>query len=263
MLEALTLDCAREQERITRFVRRYLAGAGYSRLVVGVSGGIDSSLVASLSVAAVGPENVMGMILPYETSNPKSEAHARLLIEQLGIPFQRFEITKMVQALVDRYPEMGQRRRGNIMARCRMIALYDQSIAFEGLVMGTSNRTEMLLGYFTLHGDGAAALEPIGHLYKCQVRALARHMGVPDVIVSKPPSADLWAGQTDEGDLGFTYDEADQILYLLTEMGLGADDVASRGFDAKVVEAVRHQMRVTAFKRQMPPGLPVGEAAMD
>jgi len=120
----------------------------------------------------------------------------------------------------------------------------------------------MLLGYFTLHGDGAAALEPIGHLYKCQVRALARHMGVPDVIVSKPPSADLWAGQTDEGDLGFTYDEADQILYLLTEMGLGADDVASRGFDAKVVEAVGHQMRVTAFKRQMPPGLPVGEEAM-
>jgi len=176
MLEALTLDCAREQERITRFVRRYLAGAGYSRLVVGVSGGIDSSLVASLSVAAVGPENVMGMILPYETSNPKSEAHARLLIEQLGIPFQRFEITKMVQALVDRYPEMGQRRRGNIMARCRMIALYDQSIAFEGLVMGTSNRTEMLLGYFTLHGDGAAALEPIGHLYKCQVRALASRL---------------------------------------------------------------------------------------
>jgi len=116
MLEALTLDCAREQERITRFVRRYLAGAGYSRLVV-----------ASLSVAAVGPENVMGMILPYETSNPKSEAHARLLIERLGIPFQCFEITRMVQALVDRYPEMGQRRRGNIMARCRMIALYDQS----------------------------------------------------------------------------------------------------------------------------------------
>ena len=256
MLEALQLNCEKGRARIVSFVRQVLAEAGYSRLVVGLSGGVDSALTAFLCVEAVGPENVRAMILPYRTSHPESEAHARLLIDKLGISFERFEITGMVQPLIDHYPDISDRRKGNIMARCRMIALFDQSVLFEGLVAGTSNRTEMLLGYFTIHGDGAASLEPIAHLYKCQIRALARHMGVPDIVIEKPPSADLWAGQTDEGELGFTYDEADQILYLLTGEGLPAAQIAEQGFVPCVVEAVAQRMELTAFKRCLPPSLP-------
>lgn len=257
MLPALQLDCRRESARIVAFIRQVLAKAGYSRLVVGLSGGVDSSLAASLSVQAVGPENVRGMLLPYQTSNPDSEAHARAMAEQLGVSCERFEITDMVNSLVAHYPEMDDRRKGNVMARCRMIALFDQSVQFGGLVAGTSNRTELLLGYFTIHGDGAASLEPIGHLYKCQVRALARHLGVPRAIIEKAPSADLWRGQTDEGELGFTYDEADQILHLLTERGLTADQVAARGLDLQTIAAIRHRMGVTEFKRRLAPVLSV------
>jgi NAD+ synthase len=145
------------------------------------------------------------------------------------------------------------------MSRCRMITLYDESERFGGLVAGTSNRTETLLGYFTMHGDGAAALKPIAHLYKCQVRDLARHMNVPAAIIDKAPSADLWAGQTDEGELGFSYDEADQILYLLTEAGLDVPSAAAQGFDIQVVEAVARKLGATAYKRRQPPE-PSGQA---
>ena len=257
MLDALRLDLRRERAQIVDFIRAQLAEAGYARMVVGLSGGLDSSLVARLCVEALGPENVRGMMLPYCTSNPESEAHARLLIDKLQISSDRFDITPMVQPLLDRHPHMSNRRKGNIMARCRMIALFDQSVVFRGLVAGTSNRTEILLGYVTIYGDAAAALEPIGHLYKCQVRALSRHMGVSEVIIEKPPSADLWTGQTDEGELGFTYDEADQILYLLTEGGFSAEETAAQGFDPCVIEAIEHRMAVTAFKRRLPPALPV------
>ena len=141
------------------------------------------------------------------------------------------------------------------MARCRMIALFDQTEAFHGLGMGTSNRTETLLGYFTIHGDGAAAFRPIAHLYKCQVRALASYMGVPEIIIDKAPSADLWAGQTDEDELGFSYDTADQVLYLLTEEHLPAAQIADHGFALQVVQAIEKKMAATAFKRRLPPSL--------
>jgi NAD+ synthase len=259
MLAALTLDCVREEERLVQFIREQLAQAGYSRLVLGMSGGIDSALVGALCARAAGPENVKAMILPYRSSNPDSEAHGRLMCETLGIPCEKFEITGMVQPLLDRCPDMGGRRMGNIMSRCRMITLYDESERFGGLVAGTSNRTETLLGYFTMHGDGAAALKPIAHLYKCQVRDLARHMNVPAAIIDKAPSADLWAGQTDEGELGFSYDEADQILYLLTEAGLDVPSAAAQGFDIQVVEAVARKLGATAYKRRQPPE-PSGQA---
>jgi len=256
MLKALTLDAPRECERIVSFIRQEFAKAGFSKGVVGVSGGVDSALVAALAARALGASNVYGLILPYRTSNPESEAHARLVIGLLGLPYERFEITPMVEPLLQRDSSMNDRRRGNVMARCRMIVLYDQAAALNSLVLGTSNRTETLLGYFTLHGDGAADIKPIAHLYKCQVRQLARHVGIPEAIVEKAPSADLWAGQTDEGELGFTYDEADQILYCLTEKGLGTAQIASLGFDIKVVEAVKRRMEMTAFKRLPPPVLP-------
>jgi len=255
MLCQLSIDPAFEQARIVRFIQQQLASAGRERLVLGLSGGVDSSLAAALSVEAVGSENVHGMIMPYRSSNPDSERHARLLAEKLGIPCLRFEISAMVDAIESAFPEMDARRRGNIMARCRMIALFDQTEAFCGLGMGTSNRTETLLGYFTIHGDGAAAFRPIAHLYKCQVRALAKHMGVPQAIIDKAPSADLWAGQTDEDELGFSYDTADQVLYLLTEEHLSAEQVADRGFSLDVVQAVQSTMAATAFKRRLPPSL--------
>jgi len=261
MLQDLYLDCDRECARIVAFIRQVLTDAGYSRVVVNLSGGLDSALTTALCVEALGPENVRALLLPYRCTNPKGEDHARVLIESLGISFVRFEITDMVHPLVACYPGMSDRRKGNIMARCRMIALYDQSVHFGGLPAGTSNRTEMLLGYFTLYGDGAAAFEPIGHLYKCQVRALARHLGIPDVILDKPPSADLWKGQTDEGELGFTYDVADQVLYVVTERAVSVADVTARGFDRRTVEAIIGRMEATAFKRCMPPMLPVERRA--
>lgn len=255
-MQALELDCQREVQRIIDFIRQQLRKSGHSRLVLGLSGGIDSALVAYLGVQAVGAENVKAMILPYATSNPQSEADALLVAEALRIPYELFDITDMVTPLLERYPDMSAGRLGNVMARSRMIVLFDQSVVFNGLVVGTSNRTETLLGYFTMHGDGAAAFKPIVHLYKCQVRALSRCVGVPESIIEKVPSADLWEGQTDEGDLGFSYDEADQVLYLLTEECLTIDEVAAQGYDRRTVESIERRMRSTEFKRQAPDVLP-------
>jgi len=255
ILQALDVDCARECARIVAFIRDYASGAGFQRAVVNLSGGLDSALVAALAARALGPENVLALILPYKTSSPESEAHARLLIEQLGVRRDRFDITPLVDPLLARYPDMDARRTGNVMARCRMIVLYDQSVAFGGLALGTSNRTETLLGYFTLHGDAAAAIKPIAHLYKCQVRALSRHLQVPSVIVDKPPTADLWTGQTDEGELGFTYDQADAVLYLATQCGLGPDEIAAQGLSREIVEAILRRMAQTEFKRLPTPAL--------
>lgn len=262
MLDALQLDCGRESARIVAFIRDTLKSARHERVVLGLSGGIDSALVAALAVEAVGAANVLALLLPYATSNPASEEDARRVIARLGIPWTKFEITPMVDALASAYPDMDARRKGNVMARCRMAAIYDQSVAFHGLVAGTSNRTETLLGYFTMHGDGAAAFKPIAHLFKVEVRALSRHIGVPEPIVSKAPSADLYAGQTDEGELGFTYDQADQVLYLATERGLSPAEIAAIGadhpagqaapFDRPVVDAILARMRATAFKREGP-----------
>ncbi len=255
MLDALRISPEEEVARIAGFITRHLNDAGYSRAVLGVSGGVDSALVAALCARALGPENVYGMLLPYATSNPQSAAHGRLVCEQLGIPHSLFEITPMAEPLMARDAAITSVRKGNIMSRCRMVVLFDQSAAWNGLVMGTGNRTEALLGYFTLYGDSACALRPIVHLYKCQVRALAVHLGLPEEVVAKAPSADLWAGQTDEGDLGFSYDEADQILYLLTEAGLSEQEAAQQGFDLSVVQAVKRRMERYAFKLREPAGL--------
>ncbi|MBC7236840.1 MAG: NAD+ synthase [Chloroflexi bacterium] len=261
-MRALQLNAEAERKRIVEFIREQVHGARYERAVVGLSGGVDSSLAAALCAEALGAENVKGLILPYCTSNPESEAHARQVACWLGIPVERFEITAMVRPLLEARPMMDSRRLGNVMARCRMIVLYDESVAFQGLVVGTSNRTEWLLGYFTLGGDGLAAFEVLGHLYKCQVRQLAAHVGVPEEIIFKAPSADLWKGQTDEGELGFTYNQADQVLYLLTERGLAPEEIPARlaaeggeSVTLDLVEAIRRRMLLTAFKRRLPPFL--------
>jgi NAD+ synthase len=219
---------------------------------VGLSGGIDSSLSGYLAAEALGPENVLAIRMPYETSSPESLEHAQLVIDKLGVNGLTVPITDMVDPLFERFPAADHIRRGNAMARTRMIVLYDQSQAFEGLVVGTGNKTEFLLGYTTLYGDAACAFNPLGDLFKTQVRQLARAMGVPEVIITKPPSADLWKDQTDEGELGFTYEQVDQLLYQLVDQGLSPDECIKAGFSEQFVKAVIKLIRRNYFKRVMP-----------
>ncbi len=226
----LSIDTKLARKILTGFLHTEITRADFSRAVVGTSGGIDSSLSCYLAVEALGPENVLAVRMPYKTSSPDSLEHAQLVIDELGVNSLTVPITEMVDPLFARFPEADPVRRGNTMARARMIVLYDQSQAFEGLVVGTGNKTEILLGYTTLFGDSACAINPLGDLYKTQVRQLAREMGLPQAIVDKPPSADLWVGQTDEGELGFTYAEVDQLLYLLVDQRYKPEDCVAAGF---------------------------------
>ena len=235
------------------FIKSEITRAGFSKAVVGLSGGIDSSLSCALAAEALGPENVLAVRMPYRSSSPESLAHAQLLIDQLGVRSLTFEITAMVDPLLETMPDDAKVRRGNIMARARMVVLYDQSEAFKGLVVGTGNKTELLLGYTTLWGDSASALNPLGDLYKTQVRQLSRAMGIPNEIIDKAPSADLWLGQTDEGELGFTYEEVDKLLYLLVDQRYNSEECVEAGFDQTFVERVVARIRRNQFKRMLPP----------
>ncbi|HQE20093.1 MAG TPA: NAD+ synthase, partial [Aggregatilineales bacterium] len=199
-----------------------------------------------------GPENVLAIRMPYRTSSPESLEHAQLVIDALGVRHDTVDITPMVEPLFERFPDMDASRRGNVMARQRMIILFDQSAAWNALVVGTSNKTETLLGYTTIYGDNAAAIQPIADLYKAQVRQLARAVGVPEAIVNKAPSADLWPGQTDEGELGYTYDQADQVLYLLVDRHYTLDDAVEAGFPRDLVERVWRTVQRNQFKRELP-----------
>ena len=249
----LTINTDTARKILTSFIHTEITRVGYSKAVVNLSGGLDSSLTCYLSAEALGAENVLALMLPYKTSPPESSEHARLVIETLGVQSITIPISAMVDALIERFPDMSRVRKGNIMARMRMIALYDQSQAFQGLAVGTGNKTEILLGYTTLYGDSASAINPLGDLYKTQVRQLARAMGIPQVILDKTPSADLWIGQTDEGELGFTYDEADQLLFLLVDQRYRPEDCVELGFDEDFVRAVMEKVQRNQFKRVMPP----------
>lgn len=247
-----TLNAVMTSDFLARFIREEVRKTGISKVVLGLSGGIDSALAAFLAVDALGPENVHVICMPYKTSNPESLAHARLCADALGLALVIEEITPMVEPYFERHPELSAHRRGNVMARQRMIVLFDHSAALPALVLGTSNKTELLLGYSTLHGDLASALNPLGDLYKAQVRQLSRHLGVPEPIITKPPSADLFEGQTDEADLGFTYEEVDRLLYLLVDERLSDAEIVARGFDAAMLESVKARIRRNHFKRKLP-----------
>jgi NAD+ synthase len=238
---------------LTGFIKSEITRFGITRAVIALSGGIDSTLSCYLAAEALGPENVLAVRMPYKTSSPDSWEHAGVVIEDLKIQSIDIPITEMVDPLIQRYPNMGNVRKGNVMARARMIVLYDQSEVFKGFVVGTSNKTEILLGYSTLYGDSACALNPIGDLYKTQVRQLSREIGVPPVIVEKPPSADLWAGQTDEDELGFSYADVDKLLYLLVDHRYSAADLVEAGFDESFVRKVIDRIRRNQFKRILPP----------
>lgn len=248
---SINTDLAREI--LTGFIKSEITRVGMSRAVIGLSGGIDSALSCALAVEALGRDNVLAVRMPYRLSSQGSLDHAQLLIDQLGIPSKTIEITDMVEPLFKLEPEMSKLRKGNIMARERMIVIYDQSEVFKGLVVGTSNKTEILLGYSTLFGDSANALNPIGDLYKTQVRQLSRAMNIPAPIMDKAPSADLWEDQTDEKELGFTYEDADHLLYLLVDQRYSPQEAVEAGFDKKFVEAVTTRIRRNQFKRMLPP----------
>jgi NAD+ synthase len=238
---------------LTGFIKSEITRTGFSRAVVNLSGGIDSALSCVLAAEALGPENVLAIRLPYKSSSPDSLDHAQLVIDATGVNAMTLEITEMVDPLIARFPEMNAVRKGNIMARMRMIVLYDQTVAFNGLAVGTGNKTEILLGYTTLFGDAACAINPNGDLYKTQVRQLARAVGVPDAIIDKPPSADLWVGQTDEGELGYTYAEVDKLLYLLVDERYTPEECIEAGFASAFVRAVVERVRRNQFKRVLPP----------
>jgi len=234
------------------FLRDEIRKVGFEKAVVGLSGGVDSAVACYLAAQAIGAHNVLAVRMPYKSSSPDSLEHAQMVVEALGVPSETIDITPMVDPLFVRLTDLDARRKGNVMARQRMIVLYDRSAALGGLVIGTSNKTEVLLGYGTLFGDMASAVNPIGDLYKTQVQQLAAHLGVPKPIIDKPPSADLWAGQTDEGEMGLTYAEADRLLVMLVDERYTPVEAIEAGFDATLVERVWRMVRVNHFKRRGP-----------
>ncbi len=238
-------------EWLVNFIREEVHRRGFNKGVLGLSGGVDSAVTAYLAAKALGAENVIAIRLPYRTSSSDSLAHAQLIVDELGIPVSTVDISPAVDGYLIAEPEADATRRGNIMARMRMITLFDLSAKHHALPLGTGNKTERLFGYFTWHADDSPPINPLGDLYKTQVWALARHLGVPDVIIGKPASADLIKGQTDEGDLGISYAKADRILNAVLA-GYSPADLVSRGFEARDVDTVRRRLDSTHWKRRMP-----------
>jgi NAD+ synthase len=252
-MSELTINTDLATKILTGFIYSELTRMGFHKAVLGLSGGIDSALSCYLAVKALGAENVLAVRMPYKSSSSDSLEDAQHVIDATGVQSLTVPITEMVDPLIQRFPEMDNMRKGNIMARQRMIVLYDQSAAFNGLVIGTGNKTEILLGYSTLYGDSACAINPLGDLYKTQVRQLSRALGVPDSVIDKAPSADLWSGQTDEGELGFTYEEVDRLLYRMIDQRFTPQECIEAGFAENFVQTVYRRVRRNQFKRVLPP----------
>lgn len=248
---------------LTAFIANEVRKVGVERVVVGLSGGVDSALSCMLAAEALGPNNVLAIKMPYRTSSPESRAHADLVIAKAGVASLEIEITLQIDAYFARFPDADRVRQGNKMARERMSILYDHSARWQALVLGTSNKTELLLGYGTLHGDMASAVNPLGDLYKTQVWALAAHVGVPPEIVHKQPTADLWAGQTDEAELGFGYREVDQLLYCMVDLRYSRAELLAAGFPEAFVRRVSEMVRNSQFKRRLPIIAKVSQRTID
>lgn len=249
----LRLGCEPARRIIIRFLQDGLRRHGFQRAVIGLSGGLDSSLVVFLTAAALGAENVLAVAMPASASDPASLAGAESIAATTGVRLETISISPMADPYLRSLPARARVRTGNVLARLRMVVLYDLSARQEALVVGTSNKTELLLGYTTQFGDSACALMPVGDLYKTQVRQLARHMGVPEAIIRRPPSADLWEGQTDEEELGFTYDLVDRLLFRMVDERIGPDRLLMEGFDPALILRVRDMVRRSQYKRCTPP----------
>jgi NAD+ synthase len=248
----LRIDEVLVRKMLILFIREEIAKAGLGRAVVGVSGGVDSAVTAALATEALGPEKVLGLFTPYRISSPESRAHARELSRKFGFTLEEVPITDQVDAYFGASRRNADKVRiGNKMARERKSIEYDRSWP-DGIVLGTSNKTELLLGYGTQFGDMACGINPVGDLYKTQLRELALHLGIPEAIVRKPPTAELWEGQTDEGELGFTYADADLILYHMVDRRLRPAELIEHGFDAQLVTRIREMVRRSHYKRVMP-----------
>ena len=246
------LDTRKLCRILVSFIRDFCKRSGFKKVVLGLSGGLDSSVVAYLAGRALGRQNVLALILPYKSSDPQSLRHARKVVRTLGIRSKVIDITPMVDAYYRRFPDKDRVRRGNKLARERMSILYDFSAREKALVIGTGNKTEILLGYCTIHGDAAYAFNPIGDLYKSQVRLLAKELGVPQQIIEKPPSADLWQGQTDEDELGATYEEMDRFLYYLVDKKYGPARLKRMGYKPAFIKRIVGIMKRNEFKGKPP-----------
>ncbi len=247
----LALDSELVTEWLVAFLRAEFRRRGFEKAVIGMSGGVDSAVTGFLCARALGAANAIAIRMPYRTSSPQSLEHAKLVIDALGLTERTVDISNAVDGYLSQEPDADASRRGNVMARMRMIVAFDLSAKYRALPVGTGNKTERLFGYFTWHADDSPPINPLGDLFKTQVWELARHLGVPDVIINKPASADLIQGQTDEGDFGISYATADEILnWLLT--GYTPDEIVSHGFAASDVEIVRKRLGSTHWKRKLP-----------
>ncbi|HGY54855.1 MAG TPA: NAD+ synthase [Caldithrix abyssi] len=248
----LTINSPLVSRMLEQFLREEMAKIGVSKAVLGLSGGVDSSVVACLLQRSLGADNVHALIMPYKESNPDSQAHAELLARQLKIGYDVKDITPMVDAFFEKDPQADHVRRGNKMARERMCLLYDYSAQSGALVIGTSNKTELLLGYGTIFGDLASAINPIGDVYKTQIWQLAKYLDVPDEIIKKKPSADLWIGQTDEEELGYSYEEIDQLLYYLIDLRYPDEILLDMGYTPQTLRDIKNRIQKNQFKRRPP-----------
>ena len=248
----LRLDEEVATRLLTTALREEVNKAGFDKVIVGLSGGIDSALSLYLCVKAFGAENVIAVRMPYKTSSPASLEDAQLAIDDTGVESLTIDITPQIDAYFERIPDATPLRRGNKMARERMSILYDLSAQYEALVIGTSNRTELLLGYGTQYGDSASAVNPLGDLYKTQVRQLAAYLGVPEPIITKPPSADLWEDQTDEDELGFNYLDVDRLLYYMIDRQYTLEQLHALQFDDAFIRQVSQRIIRNQYKRTMP-----------
>ena len=249
----LEIDTDVARRVIAEFIRGQLRQAGFERAVLGLSGGIDSALVAFLVAEAIGAERLLAVLMPYRTSSSASRGDAETVVAALGCASEVIDISPMVDAYFGDQPDATPLRRGNFMARQRMAVLYDRSVTWGGLVVGTGNKTESLIGYTTVFGDAACAFNPIGDLYKSQVRQVAAAIGVPDAIIRKAPSADLWPGQTDENEAGFTYPVLDRLLFWMIDRRRTDEELVGMGFDPALVARVGRMVAASEFKRQVPP----------
>ncbi len=241
------------KNQIVSFIREYVQGSGHKKGIIGLSGGVDSSLVYLLTCEALGVKNCIAVMMPYKTTRSESVKNAEKLIKQKGGIKRYYNISDVVDQFITLFGDISRIRLGNIQARTRMITLYNVASETGGLVMGTGNKTELLLGYFTLYGDGGCSIEPLGDLYKTEVWELASWIGIPDEIVSKKPSAELWENQTDESELGITYQTADAILYLLIENNHSPDEIETKGYKRQDIDKIIELVRKSRFKRHSPP----------